>query len=154
MFAYYIAFGQYPAKRHVGLWQLQRNQITEIHQGLVFLIYNYTGTVEKNEITNKKQRERTKRRKNPRVSQPNPSISLAHVFDENNLHGYVSSPPVLFPNLSREITIQYNLQSILNFFYFEFNWAAPVLFRLVLSMAKKFGHEYVQCHATPKHYLL
>ena len=64
------------------------------------------------------QRERTKRRKNPRVSQPNPSISLAHVFDENNLHGYVSSPPVLFPNLSREITIQYNLQSILNFFLF------------------------------------
>ena len=58
MFAYYTAFGQYPAKRHVGLWQLQRNQITEIHQGLVFLIYNYTGTVEKNEITNKKQRER------------------------------------------------------------------------------------------------
>ena len=56
MFACYTAFDQYPAKRQVR----QLHQITEIHQGLVFLIYKYTGTVGKDEITNKKQREREK----------------------------------------------------------------------------------------------
>ena len=58
MFACYTAFDQYPAKRQVR----QLHQITEIHQGLVFLIYNYTRTVGKNKITIKKQRERERER--------------------------------------------------------------------------------------------